>query len=183
MSKTNVDAASPRNQIINAPQYGGLREHLVDLLGDAHVGEQHEFFHQAVRLSQLFLLDVNGIRGLGRSKMDFHFGRCQIQRPGCHALCLELDGEGIKKADGFRDRVGAIACVTKLSAIQCMRRRHDSRVILAHLCLLVLKCRFRSNDRLCELDVDNVCVLSKLLSRRESSCVCMDRSRDPPKSH
>jgi hypothetical protein len=169
--------------MIDAPQYGGLREHLVNFLGDAHVGEQHEFFHQAVRLSQLLLLDIDGIRGLRRSKVDFHFGRCEIQRAGCHTLCLELDGEGIEKANGFRDRVGAIACVTKLSAIQRMRRRHDSRVVLAHLCLLVLKCRFRSNDRLCELDVDNVGVLSELLSRRESSCARMGRSRDLPKSH
>ena len=113
----------------NAPQYGGLREHLVDFLGDAYVGEQHEFFHQAVRLSQLLLLDVDGIRGLGRSKMDFHFGRCEIQRAGCHTLGLELDGEGIEKADGLRDRVGAIACVAQVEhyTVHAFKRRLTGR--------------------------------------------------------
>lgn len=106
-----------------APQYSSLREHFVDFLGHAHVGEQHKLFHQAVRLSQFFLLDVDRIRGLGRSKMDFDFGRCKIQRAGCHTLCLELDGKGVEKADGLRDRVGAMAYGVKLSVTPCMQSR------------------------------------------------------------
>ena len=148
----------------DTPQDRRLRKYLVNLLGDAHVGEQHEFFHQTIRLSQLLLLNVDGIRRLGRSKMDFHFGRCEIQRAGGHTLCLELDRERIEKADRLRERVGAIADCDP-DERYTVDPRHNSRVVLAHLCLLVLECRFRSDHRLCELDVDNVSVLGELLTR------------------
>ena len=52
-----------------------------------------------------------------------------------------------------------------------MDQRHYSRVVFAYLCLLVLECRFRRNNRLCKLDVDDVSVLGKFLGHYQSSSV------------
>jgi hypothetical protein len=88
-----------------APQDGGGGELLVDALGDADVGEQHELLDQAIGLEKLLLLDVDRPRRLGRVKVDLDLGRGEVKSAGGHALRSELYGNAVEQSNALRQLV------------------------------------------------------------------------------
>jgi len=89
----------------DTPQHCSLWEGLLDFPRNANVSKQHELLDQAVRLSQLLLLDIDRIGRFRSIKMDFDFWGGEIQGASVHSLLLQLLSEAVEKTNAPRELI------------------------------------------------------------------------------
>ena len=87
---------------MHEPEHRGLWERVLNFLRDADVGEQHEFLHQAVCLTELLLFHVYRVRRFSAVEMDFDFRRGKVKCARSHPPVSQLLGEVIEQPDALR---------------------------------------------------------------------------------